>query len=299
MVTSLALLLGSCSTTQGDRSDFFGYNNNPKQEESEVVAVNEEDGWSNPLNSEYEGQDNFTINYTYSNMPPSFIPVVVPWYDSPYNWYHQPFSGVYMRFGYSNYAFYDWYSPFYMHSPIYYNPYIYYGGNRWWDWYPYPYGGGSAYNDYEKPKKTYQIRDFGPNRGSYNSDGTPYAGGSGSTSGKSSGRTVSKTNTTDKSGFDNGAQLSNTIIYKPKSNGSFGTKSDFGKINSSRSSAKTGYSKDATNQSSGNKNSGFGSSSKSSSSSSGSSSSGSSSSGSSSSESGSKSSSSRSSSRSK
>ena len=292
--TATLLLISSCSTVDGEREDYFGYNNHPKQEDKEDNYSDDYD-WTNPLKSDYQGQDNFTINYDYSNMPPSYVPVVVPWYDDPFRWYHRPFSGIYVRFGYSHYAFYDWYSPFYAHCPVYYDPYIYSGANRWWDWYPHT-GGGWTDNDYvEKPKKTYQIRDFGPNRGTYSSDVTPYAGGTSSSSGKSSGRTVSKTSTSEKPNFNTGAESKKTIVYKPKSSGSIGSKPDFVKSKSSRSSSKSSYNKNSTNKSSSKKYSGFGSSSKSSSGSSGSKSSGSSGS----SGGGSKSSSSRSSGRSR
>jgi hypothetical protein len=252
LIVAVGAVLGSCATT-GTHEDYFGYNNHPKLDENNN-SVGEEYDWDNPLGADYNGDDNFTVNYDYYNMPPSYIPVVVPWYAGYHSWYNTPFSGFYVGFGYSPYPYYDWYSPFYTHCPYYYNPHIYYGGNRWWDWYPYS-GGAVASND--RPKKTYRIRDFGPQRGTYTSSGTPYAGGSSSSSGRTgdrSRRTVS--NNSDVAGA--GAQK--RITYKPVTPVK-GNISGFGKSRSAdRNRKHSTYNKNSKTYSPVGNTSGFGSS---------------------------------------
>jgi hypothetical protein len=219
-----AFALNSCSTVNGDRSDYFSYNNNPK-----VVVVqnvdnddNEGNRWINPLSEDYDRNDDFILSYDYNRMPPVYTPVLVPWWDNTYSWYHRPFSGYYYGWGWNYYDMYDWYSPFYSHSPIYFSPWVYHHRHRWWDWYHYP----VHYSDWDdhKKTKTYKVRDFGPNRGTYNSDGSTYGGTSSSTSGKSSGRSNQITGV--KNTFDN-SQPDKKIVYKPITTGGKNSFGDF------------------------------------------------------------------------
>ncbi len=254
LILFAGVLLASCAST-GTRDDYFGYNNHPKLDEDNTSAGEEYD-WDNPLGTDYNGKENFTVNYNYNNMPPSYIPVVVPWYAGYNSWYNAPFSGFYIGYGYSPYPYYDWYSPFYVHCPYYYNPHVYYGGNRWWDWYPYD-NGSMASND--RPKKTYRIRDFGPHRGTYTTSGKPYAGGSSSSSGRTGDR--SRKTISGNSGSSAGPGAQKRITYKPVTPVS-STSSGFGKSRSSgRSPKHRTYDKNSKTYSPVGNTSGFGSSS--------------------------------------
>ncbi len=252
-----ATILTGCATTG---NDYFGYNNHPKYEDDWGKASDKEDSgidvgeydWENPLGSDYDNRDNFTVNYDYNNMPPTYIPVVVPWYAGFGSWYNSPFSGFYFGFGYAPYPVYDWYSPFYSHCPYYYSPHIYYAGNRWWDWNP----SNDAFADASsKRKKTYTIRNFGPQRGTYSSSGEPYAGGSSSGSGRTRGRTVKKTS--DDVPFDKDV-TNKRIKYKPVNSG-VSSSSGFGNSRSPKRSSRPKYNKHETTRSPVGNTSGLGS----------------------------------------
>jgi len=294
IMTVSLMILTSCGSVDTSRDTYFGYNNTPKIEAKEDDSQSNIKRWNNPLRSDYEAEDNFRINYNLAYMPPSYIPVIMPWWDRYYSWYYYPFSGVYFHHGFLGYSMFDWYSPFHYHSPYVYNPRMYYYGNAWWDWYPY-YGNHSKK---EKPVKTYTVRDFGPNRGSYGGDLAPFAGGTSSSSGKTRDRGTSSERQVVSGG--NQADSPDIIKFKPVSTKDNSSKSEFQKSNTrSSSETRTRVSKDSQQKGSsfGTSNSGINSSSSGSKSSSGSGSSGSSGSKGSSSGSGSSSSSTKSSSR--
>lgn len=233
-------LLAGCSSVNSSKGNTFAYNNHPKYETEETGYTEaENNNWENPLNEDYQNRDNFTVVYPANYMPAAYIPVVVPWYYYNSLWFNEPFGGFYFGVGCYPYSVYSWYSPYYMHYPYRYNPYMYGGG--WWNRYPY-------YHNYadgrHRAKKTYTIRNFGPHRGTYNSSGTPYAGGSSSQSGRTGGRKISSKNVV-KSPVDFNT-TDKRIKYKPISKGSL---SDFPSRSTGRGKHKIKYNKNTTTHS--------------------------------------------------
>ena len=220
-----ALVLNGCTVQHVTRNEYFGYTNNPKHvEKAEPAKTDQEetDEWVNPLREDYDNRDNFQINYYAGYMPPYYMPVVVPWWDSYYSFYNRPFSGMYFRWGWGGmYDMYDWYSPFYAYCPIYYSPWIYHY-NPWWDWYAYNYGhyyrpghnhGWRRDYDHDRRQRDYAIRDFGPSRGTYSTVQKPYAGGSSSKSVRQASKSTGASTNIANPGKQE--QKSPKIIYKP------------------------------------------------------------------------------------
>ncbi len=256
-----AIMLPSCA---GTGNKYFGYNNHPEYESSgdetadakkSGIEVDEYD-WENPLGTDYDNRDNFTVNYDYYNLPPAYIPVVVPWYAGFGSWFYSPFSAFYFGLGYSPYPVYYWYSPFYSHCPYYYSPRIAYAGaGGWWNDVP----GGSYSDAADSRKKSYTLRNFGPHRGTYTSSGKPYAGGSSAGSGRTKGRTVKKNSDLP---YDKDA-TNKRIKYKPVDAG-VSSSSGFKGSRSTKRTSRPKYKKHETTRSPVGNTSGFGSGSKSS-----------------------------------
>ena len=249
-ISLVALLFTACASVNSSRDDYFGYNNHPKYESDDSQSDDtEEYDWENPLGENYDNRDNFTIVYDNNNVPPSFVPVVVPWYDYPYPWYNTPFSGFYFGVGYYPYPVYNWYSPFYHYNP--YGPYAYGGGGYRW------YGSDDDGSPNNNVKKHYTIRNFGPNRGTYNSSGKPYAGGSTSSSGRTGGRSRTSSSSNDLPVNTNTTRTK--IKYKPVDI----DKGSFSGFNSGRSSGrkKVIYDNNTTTKSPSSSGSGLGTSS--------------------------------------
>jgi hypothetical protein len=178
-IIATALLVGGCASTSNS-DEYFGYNNNPKTIETnssntnkaEVAQVKSKDDWVNPFSEQYSeqtGGENITIVNQY--MYPSYVPVVVPWWDRYYGYYSRPHSGIYFSYSYypRNYYGWDWYwySPYYDYHPYYgYNvarsPWWY--DHYWWGGYV-GYSGYTSAKDPNKVKKEKSYRNFGPSRG--------------------------------------------------------------------------------------------------------------------------------------
>ncbi len=172
------ILIG-CVSTNGTRSDYFGYNNSPRQSE-QTSSQSEDRSWSNPIRSNQSVVS--TDYYAVDRASYGYIPVIVPWWDSYYAWPGFSRSGISIGFYYGSPAyyyppFYPWYSPWYDYNPFYGGicRYPYYTSwHRPW------------YNDSWRPAAPYVpvrtgTRDFGSHR----ADFTPANNNNGRNSGSS------------------------------------------------------------------------------------------------------------------
>lgn len=227
IIGSFAVMLtaAGCSTPDGSREDYFGYNNHPKQRETPVpeksgyaASTESNDGWSNPLADEYE--DNVLV--VHDAQPRQFVRVIVPWWS--YAYAYPPTLYVYA----SSWNYYPWYYDAYWYSPWYdYHPYY---GITWSDYHHHHHywyhdyghwGGYPHYTDsYDRPKRENKRRDFGPSRDGY----TTVSGGSVNS------RTVTSVGSTDNSsnGTRNGSRRTGSTNVSSPSGG--------GRIESTRSS---------------------------------------------------------------
>lgn len=154
------ITLAGCVSTE-PRSEYFGYNNITRSEETTPV-VKKENNWQNPLRDASQNEDH---TYTADYRSYGYIPVIVPWWDGYYNW--PGFSRTYIRFsyGYPGYyypPYYPWYSPWYDYNPFY-GGVFYYPEYRYWHrpW----------YSDWRPvtpitPTRT-GVRNFGSQRGQF------------------------------------------------------------------------------------------------------------------------------------
>lgn len=190
--------VNSCSTTSGEKNDYFGYNNNPSAEEDETKYASQTRGanagtedaeWSNPLSDgtteakygytdsrEEEQQTEektVVVHYKYYNTSPMYVPVVVPWWNVYYGWGYRPSPyRAYISYGPHwvdwGWWHWDWYSPRYSYHPYhgYYWPSHHHYGYYRWHHYPY-------HNYVVESKKVNRMnRNFGANRGTYTKVGS-------------------------------------------------------------------------------------------------------------------------------
>lgn len=169
----VTVLLSSCASTEGVKTNAWGYNNNPNRqqptevEETEVQTTQRlnNDMWQNPL--VVSGYDNMFYSSMMFNAPPRFVPVMVPWWESSRYWHYN--SGRHFMFQCDPMLVYwDWYSPYYGVNPFWGGAFV---PTR------YAWGGFTTYNPpvtrtIIEPERTQQVRDFGPNRGTTSNPNT-------------------------------------------------------------------------------------------------------------------------------
>jgi hypothetical protein len=153
------LLLGivGCSTPQGTREDYFGYNNKPVVEEEKPAAETPKKTWENPLAE--SPKQTTVVQYE-----PVFVPVTAPWWDRYYGWEDYHYGHVFVmyphrrvRYHYGDYVYANY--PFY--------GYPYYGGYPYYD---YPRNSYPVYRDAEPVEEKKTTRRIGASRGTVNTD---------------------------------------------------------------------------------------------------------------------------------
>jgi len=169
----VTVLISSCASTDGVKTNAWGYNNNPNRqqptevEETETVSPQRinNDMWQNPL--VVSGYDDMYYPSMMFNAPPRFVPVMVPWWESSRYWHYN--SRRHFMFQCDPMLVYwDWYSPYYGTNPFWGGVFV---PTR------YAWGGFTTYNPpvtrtIIEPARTQQVRDFGPNRGTTSNPNT-------------------------------------------------------------------------------------------------------------------------------
>ncbi|GAB5466465.1 MAG: hypothetical protein Kapaf2KO_19010 [Candidatus Kapaibacteriales bacterium] len=143
----ISVVLASCSSTNTQKSKYFGYNNDPERtveeekpklkftQPSQTEAQNQsEEEWQNPLAS--RSQEDIELDETISQreqvvinnynyyQPTGYVPVIRPWHRGYYGW-AAPRRGLTVTVG----TGWGWNDPFYDPWYDWYNP--------WWDYHPY------------------------------------------------------------------------------------------------------------------------------------------------------------------
>jgi|GEM_PF-2677987 len=169
----ITVLFASCASTDGVKTNAWGYNNNPNRQQSQEVEESEiqntqrinNDMWQNPM--VVSGFDDFYYSSMMFNAPPRFVPVMVPWWESSRYWHYN--SGRHFMFQCDPMLVYwDWYSPYFVTNPFWGGAFV---PTR------YAWGGFTTYNPpvtrtIVEPTRTQQVRDFGPNRGTTSNPNT-------------------------------------------------------------------------------------------------------------------------------
>ena len=168
----VTILFSSCASTDGVKTNAWGYNNNPnrqqpQEEETETRPTQRinNDMWQNPL--VVSGYDDMFYPSMMFNAPPRFVPVMVPWWESSRYWHYNS-SRHFMFQCDPMLVYWDWYSPFYTTNPFWGGVFV---PTR------YAWGGFTTYNPpvtrtIVEPTRTQQVRDFGPNRGTTSNPNT-------------------------------------------------------------------------------------------------------------------------------
>lgn len=135
-IAALSLGVWGCASNDSARSNYFGYNNEPKivndaGSNTSTLDQQQPKQWQNPLSDGYASSSDYTLASEGSAYPAS-VAVIVPWWDRYYDQYYYPSPRYYFDYNWS--PFWDpfwsvgWYSPWYSYHPYY--------GYSWG--YPYP-----------------------------------------------------------------------------------------------------------------------------------------------------------------